>query len=83
MELLDFPDCPAQNDVYGKMFYYLRDRLVRFQEQSKRLDISIGMTSFDVSCLLHRGFSFPIHQFDRIHVSGVWTCQHYKTHVLC
>jgi hypothetical protein len=33
MELLDNKDSPASNDVYGKMFFYLRGLLVEFQSR--------------------------------------------------
>lgn len=45
MELLDFTakGFPASNDVYGKMFYYLRDLLVQFQIVSQRLELEIDL----------------------------------------
>lgn len=67
MEFLDFPDSFATNDVYGKLFYYLRDMLVRFQEESKRINISIEISSLDIPLLMHR--LHPDLQFDRILVS--------------
>ncbi|KJZ73421.1 hypothetical protein HIM_07215 [Hirsutella minnesotensis 3608] len=44
MELLDYEDCPSKNDVYGKMFYYLRDMLVEFQRRTASLSISVRLT---------------------------------------
>lgn len=67
MEFLDFQAGPLQNDVYGKLFYYLRDTLVRFQEESKRLSIMVGLTSVDIPMSLHR-VPEPL-MYDRIHVS--------------
>lgn len=67
MEFLDFQAGPLQNDVYGKLFYYLRDTLVRFQEESKRLSIMVGLTSVGMPMSLHRAPEPAM--YDRIHVS--------------
>ncbi|KAG5960551.1 hypothetical protein E4U58_004633 [Claviceps cyperi] len=45
MEFLDHSveDSVAVNDVYGKMFYYLRDLLVRFQISCRRVNMEIEL----------------------------------------
>ncbi|KJK79340.1 hypothetical protein H634G_04931 [Metarhizium anisopliae BRIP 53293] len=70
MEFLDFQAGPLQNDVYGKLFYYLRDTLVRFQEESKRLSIMVGLTSVGMPMSLHRAPE-PV-MYDRIHMGDLW-----------
>ncbi|KAG8417018.1 hypothetical protein J3459_013071 [Metarhizium acridum] len=70
MEFLDLQDGLVQNDVYGKLFYYLRDILVRFQEESKRLSIMVGLTSVGMSMTLHRAPE-PV-MYDRIHMGDLW-----------
>ncbi|KHN97544.1 MYND finger family protein [Metarhizium album ARSEF 1941] len=70
MEFLDFPGCLAQNDVYGKLFYYLRDMLVRFQEENKRFAVSLGITAMDMDHLLHRRPQSLL--YDRIHMGELW-----------
>ncbi|OAA33969.1 MYND finger family protein [Metarhizium rileyi] len=70
MEVLDFGDDLAQNDVYGKMFYYLRDMLVRFQEERKRFTIRIVVASAKLHDVLH---DVPEEIFfDRIHMGELW-----------
>lgn len=44
MELLDHVVTPAANDVYGKMFYYLRDLLVDFQRRLATVSLSLRLS---------------------------------------
>lgn len=44
MEVLDYEGCAAPNDVYGKMFWYLRDLLVRFQRRIAKISVKMLLT---------------------------------------
>jgi hypothetical protein len=67
--MLDFKAGPAANDVYGKMFFYLRDMFVKFQEESKRFDTQVVLTAVANSCLW--GQMDGSVQYDRIEVSAL------------
>ncbi|GJN68079.1 hypothetical protein PLICBS_002122 [Purpureocillium lilacinum] len=43
MEFLDNADSPATGDVYGKLFYYLRDLLVQCQLRLKTLVVDVDL----------------------------------------
>ncbi|KAH6893434.1 hypothetical protein B0T10DRAFT_457537 [Thelonectria olida] len=45
MELFDYPCGPAQDDVYGKMFYYVRDLFIAFQRRARDLAMTIRIIS--------------------------------------
>lgn len=71
MELLDHPvkDFIAENDVYGRMFYYLRDLLMRFKLRCQRLDLEIELCCTGPLELVHVLKVNPMDKFDRIEVS--------------
>lgn len=80
MELLDHPCGPAQNDVYGKMFYYVRDLCIEFQKRINTLQPEIRI----LSNLIHElpaqhtvGRSKK--QFDRIEAAHYWDRQPFLT----
>lgn len=69
MELLDCADCPNPNDVYGKMFFYLRNLLVQFQARAKKMRIRVRVKPFDIKRPLREpdgGFKEIV--YDRIEV---------------
>ncbi|KAG5991330.1 hypothetical protein E4U43_004050 [Claviceps pusilla] len=68
MELLDHPvkDFIAENDVYGRMFYFLRDLLMRFKLRCQRLDLEIELSCMDPLELVHVLKVNPMDKFDRI-----------------
>lgn len=73
MELLDHPCGPAQNDVYGKMFYYVRDLCVEFQKRIKTLQPEIRILSNYIHELpAHHTFGPSKKQFDRIEAAHYW-----------
>ncbi|KAK7408096.1 hypothetical protein QQX98_009751 [Neonectria punicea] len=73
MGLLDYDCGPAQNDVYGKMFYYVRDLCVAFQKRIKILPLEIRT----ISKLIHELPAYHTigstkKQFDRIEAAHYW-----------
>ncbi|KAG6209117.1 hypothetical protein E4U35_007592 [Claviceps purpurea] len=68
MEFLDFPveDFVAVNDVYGKMFYYLRDLLVRFQICCRRVNLEIELCCLSPGKLVCHLDVKPEDRYDRI-----------------
>lgn len=71
MEFLDHSveDFVAVKDVYGKMFYYLRDLLVRFQVCCRRLNLEIELCCLSPGKLVGRLDVKPEDRYDRIEVS--------------
>ncbi|KAG5978949.1 hypothetical protein E4U55_005718 [Claviceps digitariae] len=71
MELLDHPveDFLAVNDVYGKMFYYLRDLLLQFQIRCQSLQLEIELCCIPPKQLPEYLKVNPEDKFDRIEVS--------------
>ncbi|KAM4055726.1 MYND finger domain-containing protein [Hirsutella rhossiliensis] len=80
MELLDYRVSPAVNDVYGKMFYYLRDLLVEFQRRlaktSLNLQLSCEATAELTDWTPALQFERP---FDRIEVGHHWDVHPFLT----
>ncbi|KAG6118807.1 hypothetical protein E4U13_008251 [Claviceps humidiphila] len=68
MEFLDHSveDFVAVKDVYGKMFYYLRDLLVRFQVCCRRLNLEIELCCLSPGKLVGRLDVKPEDRYDRI-----------------
>ncbi|KAG5949363.1 hypothetical protein E4U53_005906 [Claviceps sorghi] len=68
MEFLDHPieNFVAVNDVYGKLFYYLRDLLVRFQTRCQALDLEIELCCVQPEQLFECLKVNPEDKFDRI-----------------
>lgn len=68
-ELLDHEGGLAPNDVYGKMFYYLRDLFVDFQKRIQRLSLNVTILASNYFAL---PAVIPAHilgsGFDRIEV---------------
>lgn len=62
MELLDYHVGPAANDVYGKMFYYLRDLLVDFQHRLAKTSVALRLSCVATAELTDWA---PALQFDR------------------
>jgi hypothetical protein len=57
MDLLDYADVPARNDVYGKMFFYLRDMLVDFQQKEGLGGYSINVYDADFDAIRREALS--------------------------
>ncbi|KAG6021187.1 hypothetical protein E4U41_002604 [Claviceps citrina] len=75
MEFLDMSvkDFVAVNDVYGKMFYYLRDMLVQFQKRCRQLRLEIELCCLDELSLPCALVMQPRDKFDRIeHLNDTW-----------
>ncbi|KAF7549131.1 hypothetical protein G7Z17_g6612 [Cylindrodendrum hubeiense] len=73
IELLDHPCGPAQNDVYGKMFYYVRDLCLTFQKRIKILQPEIRIISMYIHELpSHHTIGPTKKQFDRIEAAHYW-----------
>lgn len=68
MELLDFPGCPSPNDLYGKMFLYLRDLLVRFQHRASKIRLTIDVHDLSLKGLGLCDPSVAGYGFDRVEV---------------
>ncbi|KAG5925850.1 hypothetical protein E4U42_003888 [Claviceps africana] len=68
MEFLDHPieNFVALNDTYGRLFYYLRDLLVRFQIRCQKLDMEIELCCMPPEQLPNRLKVNPEDKFDRI-----------------
>ncbi|KAG6022118.1 hypothetical protein E4U19_005262 [Claviceps sp. Clav32 group G5] len=68
MEFLDHSveDFVAMNDVYGKMFYYLRDLLVRFQISCRRVNLEIELCCVSPGKLVCHLDVKPEDRYDRI-----------------
>ncbi|KAG6003579.1 hypothetical protein E4U21_001866 [Claviceps maximensis] len=68
MEFLDHPiqDFVAENDVYGKMFYYLRSLLMRFQIRCQQLHMEIEICSIAPKQMHEYLKINPKDKFDRI-----------------
>ena len=72
MNLLDYTDVPARNDVYGKMFFYLRDMLVKFQRKKNLAGYSVGVYGEDFDGIRREALKLNntfATMFDRIEVS--------------
>ncbi|OCK75946.1 hypothetical protein K432DRAFT_419507 [Lepidopterella palustris CBS 459.81] len=67
-QVLETPSGPAKNDLYGKLFYYLRDLFTLFHRRLSSLDISFQLFQVDVRQL-------PRHvagqRFARIEVANI------------
>jgi hypothetical protein len=73
MELLDYPCGPARNDVYGKMFYYVRDLFVAFQKRIKGIVMTMHIISEDLEDIPDWAVANQrIEYFDRIEVTGMF-----------
>ncbi|KAI5457761.1 hypothetical protein BGZ63DRAFT_433269 [Mariannaea sp. PMI_226] len=74
-QLLDYPSGQAQNDVYGKMFYFVRDMFLAFQKRVKQSSMEIRVTA-TVANKLNKHFSSGDAQtalrFDRIEFGKYW-----------
>lgn len=69
MEMLDCKACPSPNDVYGKMFYYVRDLLVQFIHRSREVTLLIKINYQNTSILAdYIWTNYGTEQFDRIEV---------------
>lgn len=68
------------NDVYGKMFFYVRDFCVTFQFRIRNMDVEMSLFSMPLCNLpmeLTKPVYFPDPYFDRIEVLPPW-CSFYK-----
>ncbi|ODA81265.1 hypothetical protein RJ55_04229 [Drechmeria coniospora] len=87
MELLDYPDPLTQNDVYGKMFYWLRDLLVAFQSRVKGLSMTVRLScgSLDQVPDWPKPLGSPQGEqmFDRIEVGRLWDDEALATLASC
>ncbi|KAJ6441516.1 MYND finger family protein [Purpureocillium lavendulum] len=73
MELLDYEDCPAPNDVYGKAFYYLRDLLVQFQRRLATLEVHVQLTSTQANEFVQWDDDAMVDlPFDRVYGGELW-----------
>ncbi|KAH7308116.1 hypothetical protein B0I35DRAFT_483397 [Stachybotrys elegans] len=74
MELLDY-DHPAANDVYGKMYFWLRDLLVSFMAKARTMRINIFVTDqhiVDLPVKLTNNNNEYNRWFDRIELGENW-----------
>ncbi|KAH7140702.1 hypothetical protein EDB81DRAFT_692084 [Dactylonectria macrodidyma] len=72
-ELLNYDCGPALNDVYGKMFYYVRNMCLTFQQRIKSLKSHIRINSMAIHTLaVHLGRGSVRLQFDRIEAAHYW-----------
>ncbi|KEY69014.1 hypothetical protein S7711_03317 [Stachybotrys chartarum IBT 7711] len=71
MELLDNDESPATNDVYGKMFFWLRNLLVKFQKRAREMDLVVHVypESIDKLTEFHNEGGIT---FDRVEVGSSW-----------
>ncbi|PHH84598.1 hypothetical protein CDD83_1680 [Cordyceps sp. RAO-2017] len=73
IELLDYAECPAPNDAYGKMFYYVRDLFVQFQRRLVKTTLSLRLSCETTLAIKSEdrvpSFDRP---FDRIEVGDNW-----------
>lgn len=68
-EVLDYENYPAPNDVYGKLFFYLRDMLVEFQRRCQKLHIEIRLSGVSMKPFERwQTMVMPQRRFDRIEV---------------
>ncbi|KND89023.1 hypothetical protein TOPH_06313 [Tolypocladium ophioglossoides CBS 100239] len=82
MEVLDY-DYAAPNDVYGKMFFYLRDLLVRFQRRVAKIPVKLQLTCEPGGNLPEWLPSLRFRrEFDRIEVGPFWDQHPFLTLVL-
>ncbi|UNI16475.1 hypothetical protein JDV02_002906 [Purpureocillium takamizusanense] len=73
MEYLDNTESPAPNDVYGKLFYYLRSLLLEFQQRLQTLDVYVQLTSESAGQLVHwEDDAIAREPFDRIAIGDLW-----------
>ncbi|KAK5994601.1 hypothetical protein PT974_05080 [Cladobotryum mycophilum] len=83
MELLDCAGGRARNDVYGKMFYYVRNMFFKFHQRIKTLSLAVGINSKDFrdvpNFLL---FHSEPQQFDRIELGTLWDRFPHLCHVV-